>query len=447
MTKQLLTFRRLLAVSVTAGFLLASTVAGPALAQDVPPSGFPSWSDVEKAKGDAAATAVQVAKISQLLDSLEAEAGTLGEAAVKAGGDFATTQAKLDAATAEVGVLNAQSKRAAREAEHYKEAAVAIAVQSYKSGGTGLDIFSALSALESPQSLNGVEMLHQVGERAAVKQALALQSKATAEALEKTRQAAVAAQAELTGQAQTARTAAVDAQAAVTARLDAQKTQSDTLVEQLASLNNTSVATEQEYRRGRNAVAAYEQVQEAKRQAAADEAARQAAEAAQRAADEAAKPRPAVPAPNPVVPNPAPIPAPAPAPIQPAPVAPAPTTPAAPSPGNSVDPGVPGGAVNDPAGAKAYASARLGAYGWGQSEFQCLNLLWERESNWRTNATNPYSGAYGIAQALEASRYAQTGADWLTNYRTQIDWGLGYIKGRYGSPCGAWAHSEAIGWY
>lgn len=442
MTKQLLTFRRFLAVSVTAGFLLTSTVAGPALAQDDPPSGFPSWSDVEKAKGDAAATAVQVAKISQLLDTLEAEAGTLGEAAVKAGGDFATTQAKLDAATAEVGVLNAQSKRAAQEAEHYKEAAVAIAVQSYKSGGTGLDLFSALSALESPQSLNGVEMLHQVGERAAIKQALALQSKATAESLEKTRKAAVAAQAELTGQAQEARNAAVDAQTAVTARLDAQKTQSDTLVEQLASLNNTSVATEQEYRRGQNAVAAYEQVQEAKRQAAADEAARQAAEAAQHAADEAAKPKPAIPAPNPVVPNPAPAPAPAPAPVQPAP-----TTPAPPSPGGSVDPGVPGGAVNDPAGAKAYASARLGAYGWGQGQFQCLNLLWERESNWRTNATNPSSGAYGIAQALPASKYGQTGADWLTNYRTQIDWGLGYIKGRYGSPCGAWAHSEAIGWY
>ncbi|WP_449372387.1 aggregation-promoting factor C-terminal-like domain-containing protein [Arthrobacter psychrolactophilus] len=77
-----------------------------------------------------------------------------------------------------------------------------------------------------------------------------------------------------------------------------------------------------------------------------------------------------------------------------------------------------------------------------------MNLLWERESNWRTNATNPSSGAYGIAQSLPASRYGETGAnDWLTNYRTQVDWGLGYIKERYGSPCGAWAHSEAIGWY
>lgn len=443
MTKQLFPLRRLLAVSMTAGLLLASTVVTPASADDAPPSGFPSWSDVEKAKGDVAATAAQVAKISSLLDSLEAEAGTLGDAAVKAGGELAATQAKLDAVTEDVNVLSAQSQRAAAEAAEYKKAAVAIAVQSYKNGGAGLGVFSTLSALESPQSLNGVEMLNQVGERAAVKQSQALESKATAESLEKTRKAAVTAQAELTGQAQTARTAAVAAQDAVMTRLAEQKTQSATLVEQLASLNNTSVATEMEYRKGQEAQAAYEQVQAAKRQAAADAAARAAAEAAQRAADEAAqaaqRPKPVAPSPQPVVPNPAPA---------PAPVVPAPVAPVVPNPGGSVDPGVPGGAVNDPAGAKAYAAARLGAFGWSQGEFQCLNLLWERESNWRTNATNPYSGAYGIAQALPASKYAETGAsDWLTNYRTQVDWGLGYIKGRYGSPCGAWAHSEAIGWY
>jgi hypothetical protein len=30
---------------------------------------------------------------------------------------------------------------------------------------------------------------------------------------------------------------------------------------------------------------------------------------------------------------------------------------------------------------------------------------------------------------------------------TQITWGLGYIQGRYGTPCGAWAKSQASGWY
>jgi len=133
------------------------------------------------------------------------------------------------------------------------------------------------------------------------------------------------------------------------------------------------------------------------------------------------------------------VPAPAPAP------APVPT----PSPAQPpvVVPSVPGGAVNDPAGAKSYASGRLAAFGWGQDQFQCLAQLWTKESNWLTTATNPYSGAYGIAQALPAGKYASAGSDWLTNYRTQVEWGLGYIKDRYGSPCGAWSHSVSYSWY
>ncbi|MDO5752177.1 MAG: lytic transglycosylase domain-containing protein, partial [Arthrobacter sp.] len=57
------------------------------------------------------------------------------------------------------------------------------------------------------------------------------------------------------------------------------------------------------------------------------------------------------------------------------------------------------------------------------------------------------SGAYGIAQALPPGKYGEAGSDWLTNYQTQITWGLGYIKNRYGSPCGAWGHSQSVGWY
>ena len=38
---------------------------------------------------------------------------------------------------------------------------------------------------------------------------------------------------------------------------------------------------------------------------------------------------------------------------------------------------------------------------------------------------------------------ASVGDDWQTNPATQIKWGLGYIKGRYRTPCKAWAHSQA----
>ncbi|WP_235008900.1 hypothetical protein [Arthrobacter sp. SLBN-122] len=131
----------------------------------------------------------------------------------------------------------------------------------------------------------------------------------------------------------------------------------------------------------------------------------------------------------------------------PPPPPPPPPAPALPSPPAVVVPSVPGGAVNDPAGAKSYASGRLAAFGWGQDQFLCLARLWTKESNWLTTATNAWSGAYGIAQSLPPGKYASAGSDWLTSYRTQVEWGLGYIRDRYGSPCGAWNHSIALNWY
>lgn len=104
-------------------------------------------------------------------------------------------------------------------------------------------------------------------------------------------------------------------------------------------------------------------------------------------------------------------------------------------------------AVNDPAAAKAFAASELPSFGWGADQMQCLSLLWQRESEWLTAAENASSGAYGIAQSLPAEKMASTGSDWATNYETQIRWGLGYIAERYGSPCGAWGHSESVGWY
>ena len=87
--------------------------------------------------------------------------------------------------------------------------------------------------------------------------------------------------------------------------------------------------------------------------------------------------------------------------------------------------------------------------GYGEDQWPCLLNLWMRESNWRTTAGNPSSGAYGIPQSLPASKMAAFGADYLTNPQTQIAWGLNYIKGRYGSPCGAWDafNSRVPHWY
>ncbi|MBT8160188.1 hypothetical protein KKI43_06990 [Arthrobacter sp. GN70] len=197
--------------------------------------------------------------------------------------------------------------------------------------------------------------------------------------------------------------------------------QRKTMVAQLASLTSTSAAVAQKYQEGQVALAAYQAAQEAKREAAQQAAAQQAAAAAAAAASNAQQNPPAVGG----------------------------------GVGDVVGTGVGGGGGfgggggvgNDPAGAQQYASSRLGAYGWGQDQMQCLFRLWTQESSWMTDATNPSSGAYGVAQALPADKYYSAGSDWLTNYRTQIDWGLGYIRDRYGSPCNAWQHEMGFNWY
>jgi hypothetical protein len=122
------------------------------------------------------------------------------------------------------------------------------------------------------------------------------------------------------------------------------------------------------------------------------------------------------------------------------------------TPNTSTGGGVSGGAPvpQEPAPSagtvKAIAYNLLSSYGFATSQFSCLDDLWTQESGWNVYAENA-SGAYGIPQALPGSKMASAGPDWESNATTQIKWGLGYIKTEYGTPCGAWDHEEAYGWY
>ncbi len=107
---------------------------------------------------------------------------------------------------------------------------------------------------------------------------------------------------------------------------------------------------------------------------------------------------------------------------------------------------IPSGPPPNPSSAQGIAYRMLASFGFSTSQFGCLNNLWTQESGWRYNAENA-SGAYGIPQALPGSKMASAGADWATNPATQITWGLGYIKSMYVTPCGAWNHEVAYGWY
>ncbi len=96
---------------------------------------------------------------------------------------------------------------------------------------------------------------------------------------------------------------------------------------------------------------------------------------------------------------------------------------------------------------KTLARALMPQYGMASSEFDCLDNIWSQESGWNVHADNPTSSAYGIPQALPGSKMSSAGPDWHDNPETQIRWGLGYIKARYGTACEAWSFKQGAGWY
>jgi tape measure domain-containing protein len=111
--------------------------------------------------------------------------------------------------------------------------------------------------------------------------------------------------------------------------------------------------------------------------------------------------------------------------------------------------GAAAGAPGNVSGVVALGKALAAQMGWVGAQWNALYQLWQHESGWRWDATNPSSGAYGIPQALPASKMGSVASDWRTNPRTQILWGEGYIKGRYNNPGNAWAAwlSRSPHWY
>ena len=91
------------------------------------------------------------------------------------------------------------------------------------------------------------------------------------------------------------------------------------------------------------------------------------------------------------------------------------------------------------------ARALLPLYGFSSEQFSCLDSLYVSESDWRVDADNPTSSAYGIPQAL--TQLHDLPADYMTSAESQIRWGLEYIRDTYGTPCSAWSFKAGNGWY
>jgi phage-related protein len=96
---------------------------------------------------------------------------------------------------------------------------------------------------------------------------------------------------------------------------------------------------------------------------------------------------------------------------------------------------------------QALMQSMAASVGWTGAQWAALNNVEMREAGYNLNATNPSSGAYGLAQFINGpSEYAQYGGN-VNTASGQITAMLRYIAQRYGSPSAAWAHEVNYGWY
>jgi hypothetical protein len=368
-------------------------VLGPATQASA--ADLPTWDDVNAAKRDVATREAEAARIDTLIGGLEVETGRLGDAAVTAASDAATAEAASTAASDRAGRLGIAADTAAEQAELSAQRFGYSAALLARTGGadTALRLFFSQGEHGEPGEPGGNDLLAGLSRVSRLTDLYTADAQraevARADAASLRAQADVAAteRDRLADEAEAKASEAKAAHAAAERELVAQQSSLNTLYAQLASLRDRSVDLERQVR-------------------GAEQAAAEAAAREQAARDAAGTPS-----------------------------------------GDTGTAPPPAGVIVDPAGAKAYARSAVARYGWGEGEFQCLLRLWERESNWRADAYNRSSGAYGIPQSLPGSKMAVAGADWRTNAATQIEWGLSYISGRYGAPCGAWAHSERVNWY
>ncbi|PZE56922.1 hypothetical protein DEJ24_12300 [Curtobacterium sp. MCPF17_001] len=385
-------------MTVLVGALVVPVVtSAPASATD-----YPTWQDVQRAEGNEQAKQAEVTKVRAALESVQAEAAAKSQVALDRSAEATQAEADLAEATRTATSLQAHAHQAAATAERAQTRAGRLAADLYRDGSTD-QMTTRIATAGNPDAL-----LYQLGALdqlsttwAGVLDDAAVSAK-TASSLHDQAARAEDERASLAADAEAKAATAKAAQQRADAAVASTESHSDELYAQLATLRDSTAETQRRYEVGQ-AVAA---------QAAAQAA---AARAAARAAAAAAA---------------------------------APTSTGGSASAGNAYPSTEGVTV-DPAGAQAYARSVLGSYGWGDDQFGCLVSLWTQESGWRANALNSSSGAYGIPQALPASKLAAAGADWRTNAQTQVNWGLAYIKSSYGTPCGAWGHEMSVDphWY
>ena len=94
-----------------------------------------------------------------------------------------------------------------------------------------------------------------------------------------------------------------------------------------------------------------------------------------------------------------------------------------------------------------YLYKRVKEEGWLTSDYNAICNIIIKESSFNINSVNKKSGACGLFQAYPCSKAIKEYPDYMTNYKSQVDWGIKYIKQRYETPKKAWEFWEEHHWY
>ncbi|WJX99967.1 hypothetical protein [Curtobacterium sp. 458] len=397
------------------GFVVAAVVAGVLVAPLVtaaPASAttYPTWQDVQRAKGNEQAKKAEVDRVQTALQQVQADAAAKSAAAITASEAADRADADLATATQTATSLQAQADSASATAERAQQRAGQLAANLYRDGATDQMSTRIATTKDPGQLLYQLGALDQLSSTWAGVMDDASVAAGTASSLHEQAKRAEDERADLAAAAEAKAADAKSAQEAADEAVDDTQQHSDELYAQLASLQDTTASEERGYQLGLQ-VAAQKAEQQRRREEAAERQREQQAATPSGGSSSSSS--------------------------------------GSTSGGSGTNYPSTGGVVVDPAGAQAYARSAIGAYGWGSDQMGCLVSLWTQESGWRANALNVSSGAYGIPQALPADKMAVAGADWRTNAATQINWGLAYIHDAYGSPCGAWNHEMSVNphWY
>ncbi|PRY67424.1 murein DD-endopeptidase MepM/ murein hydrolase activator NlpD [Glaciihabitans tibetensis] len=270
--------RRVIALLSVVGVLatgaVVTTEVSPAWAID-----YPSWSDVEAARADQAASQAQVTEIQALLAQLESELAAAQADAEAKGTAYQEAEQEYFEATVTAGELRAKADAAAAVAVESQTRAGQLAAQLARTGSNDLTLNLLLNGEDVEDMLATMGQAGKVSEQANEIYEKAVQDKNAAQSL--TDQADVAAGV-LEGLKADAAAAFEVAQVASVAAADTvavSAVHKDELEAQLASLTSAVATTEAQYQAG---------VVERARIAAAEEAARVAAARAEAAAAAAA---------------------------------------------------------------------------------------------------------------------------------------------------------------